>query len=57
MSSEIDYLESLPDCPQCGHNMFVTRDTHLHDWKCEHCGTRFDAPRKDTQGRGGRKRS
>ena len=35
-SSEIDRQESLPDCPECGHNAFV-RDYRRGGWYCESC--------------------
>ena len=38
-SSWIDEQESLPPCPECGHNVFVHGcRRQYNDWLCEGCG-------------------
>jgi len=39
-SREIDHQESIPDCPQCEHNLFVHHG-RLYEWFCEGCSEPF----------------
>ena len=39
-SREIDRQESMPDCPECEHNLFVHPAAH-HEWVCESCETEW----------------
>ncbi len=41
-SKEIDWQEAMPDCPDCGHNVFVHRcKRQFNDWICEGCNGRW----------------
>lgn len=39
-SSEIDRQESMPNCPECEHNVFVHQG-RFREWLCESCGESF----------------
>lgn len=39
-SKEIDRQESFPDCPNCGHNVFVHHG-RFRQWLCEGCDQSF----------------